>query len=96
MTWSTTIQCGERILLTPLFRVQVSVLCPLSAYDLMCKKVKINPEDPLLSLPPKKYVTYSIFQNRLKEVILKLNLNPDTVLEEGEQGVLLTLVYPPT
>ena len=77
MHWSKTIQFGERILQTPLIKIPDSILCPISAYNAMCMKVKAKPEDPLFSLPKGKYITYSHFQIRLRELISKLHLNPD-------------------
>ena len=49
MHWSKTIQFGERILQTPLVKIPDSILCPISAYNAMCRKVKAKPEDPLFS-----------------------------------------------
>ena len=40
MKWSKSIQFGERVLETPLVAISDSILCPVSAYKKMCKKVK--------------------------------------------------------
>ena len=78
MNWTKTIQFGERILQTPLVKIPGSILCPISAYNVMCMKVRAKPEDPLFSLPRGKCITYSNFQKRLRELISKLHLNPDS------------------
>ena len=77
MNWSKTIQYGERLLQTPLVPIPDSILCPVTAYNAMCSHVKAKSDDPLFSLPNRKYVTYSKFQSKLKELILKLSLDPD-------------------
>lgn len=77
MNWSKTIQFGERELQTPLISIPGSILCPVNAYKLMCKNIKAGPEDPLFSLPDKKYITYSKFQLKLRDLISKIKLNPD-------------------
>ena len=40
MKWYKTIQFGERVLEKPLIAIPGSVLCPVSAYKRMCKKVR--------------------------------------------------------
>ena len=77
MNWSKTIQFGERVLQTPLIQIPGSVLCPVTAYFTMCEKVKAKSEDPLFSLPSGKCITYSKFQSKLRELISKLQINPD-------------------
>lgn len=77
MNWSKTIQFGERILQTPLIPIPGSILCPVSAYNAMCSKVKVKSDDPLFSLPNGKYVTYSSFQSKLRGLISKLSLDPN-------------------
>ena len=76
MNWSKTNQYGERILQTPLVPIPGSILCPVSAYNTMCSKVKAKSNDPLFSLPNGKCITYSKFQARLRELISKLSLDP--------------------
>ena len=39
MNWTKAIQLGERILQTPLVKSPGSILCPISAYNVMCMKV---------------------------------------------------------
>ena len=77
MRWSKTIQFGERILQTPLIEIPGSVLCPVNAFTIMCSKVKANSDDPLFTLPHKKYIFYKDFQRKLKYLIKKIGLNPD-------------------
>lgn len=76
MTWSKTIQYGERKLEMPLIPISGSILCPVTAYVSMCKKVNAKSDDPLFSLPNKKYITYSKFQLKLREIVSNLHLDP--------------------
>ena len=77
MRWSKTIQFGERILQSPLPRLHNSVLCPVSAYLMMCRKIHMNDDDPLFSHSSGKPITYSMFQNKLKAIISLLGLDPN-------------------
>ena len=95
MHWSKTIQFGERILQTPLVKIPDSILCPISAYNAMCRKVKAKPEDPLFSLPKGKYITYSHFQIRLRELISKLHLNPDFTVHTRLEGAEALVPFKP-
>lgn len=76
INWSKTIQFGERKLEMPLIPISGSILCPVSAYFLMCKKVKVNPNDPLFSLSHKKCITYTKFQSKIREMVSKIHLDP--------------------
>ena len=78
MKWSKTIQFGERVLETPLIAIPGSVLCPISAYKRMCKKVRAKNSDPLFTLPDKSCITYKMFQSKLlvRLLISKLKLDP--------------------
>lgn len=53
MRWSKTIQFGERVLDTPLISMADSILCPVQAYQIMCKKIKAKPDDPSSYCPVK-------------------------------------------
>ena len=68
---SKTIQFGQRILKLPLVEIPGSVLCPVKAFNKMCKMVPALPSDPLFTLPNKKVVTYYQYQNRLRHFIKK-------------------------
>ena len=76
MKWSKTIQFGERVLETPLIAIPGSVLCPVSAYKRMCKKVRAKNSDPLFTLPDKSCITYKMFQSKLRLLISKFKLDP--------------------
>ena len=78
MRWSKTIQFGERVLKTPLVTIPDSVLCPVKAFKIMCSKVKAKPEDPLFTLPEKKCITYQSFQKKLRELVQKIGLEPES------------------
>ena len=41
MNWSKTIQCGERLIVTPLIKIKDSVLCPYTAYCNMIMKLRV-------------------------------------------------------
>ena len=77
MNWSKTIQFGERVLQTPLIPSFGSNLCPVSAYNVMCRLVQAERNAPLFSLQKGKYVTYSKFQSKLRDCISKLGLDPN-------------------
>ena len=62
--WSKTIQFGQRFLKLPLVEIPGSVLCPVKAFNKMCKMVPALPSDQLFMLPNKKVVTYYQYQNR--------------------------------
>ena len=83
MKWSKTIQFGERILETPLIAIPDSILCPVSAYKRMCKKVKAKMSDPLFTLPDKSCITYRLYQSRLRYVISALKLDPKCYSTHG-------------
>lgn len=76
MRWSKTIQFGERVLETPLIAIPGSILCPIAAFKCMCKKVKAKKGDPLFTLPNNSYINYKKFQNKLRHLILAINLDP--------------------
>ena len=75
--WSKTIQFGQRNLKLPLVEIPGSVLCPVKAFNKMCKMVPALPSDSLFTLPNKKVVTYYQYQNRLRHFIKKIGLNPE-------------------
>ena len=83
MKWSKTIQFGERILETPLIVIPDSILCPVSAYKKMCRRVKAKKNDPLFSLPDKSCITYRKYQSKLKQVISALKLDPKCYTTHG-------------
>lgn len=75
--WSKTIQFGQRILKIPIVKIPGSNLCPVKAFQLMCKLVSAEGSDPLFSLPRRKFITYLQYQNKLRDLINKIGLNPE-------------------
>ena len=75
--WSKTIQFGQRKISLPLVRIHGSVLCPVTAFENMCKMVPALSLDPLFSLPEKKCITYYLYQTRLRYFIQRIGLNPE-------------------
>ncbi|VDI17419.1 Hypothetical predicted protein, partial [Mytilus galloprovincialis] len=76
--WSKTIQIGNRILKIP-FENTKSALCPLRAYINMCKLIPAVGDSPtFLFLSKHKLfpVTYTDFQQYIKEFISKIGRNP--------------------
>ena len=71
--WSKTIQFAQRALVIPVLAIPNSPLCAVEAYKNVVKMVKANPSDPAFSVPGTRRrpvpLTYSIFQNRLKELV---------------------------
>ena len=76
MLWTKTIQFGGRKLITSLIPINESNLCPILAYESMCEKVNVKGDAPLFSLPSNKFINYSSYQRKMKELISKLNLDP--------------------
>ena len=79
LTWSKTIQFGERTLQIPLVNIPDSVLDPVSAYELLCSRVPAQDTDPAFmywrndSLVP---LTYSVFSQKLKYYLQRIGLDP--------------------
>jgi len=76
MNWSKTIQFGERKLWTPLLNLGDSILCPVKAFQNLCKRVQHEQDDPLFILKDKSTITYNSFHKKLKFCIEKIGLNP--------------------
>ncbi|VDI08022.1 Hypothetical predicted protein [Mytilus galloprovincialis] len=70
--WTKTIQCGERILKIPLVKIDDSILCPVTAYNRMCRMIPAPEESPAFVIKRNaslKSVTYKQFQSKLKRII---------------------------
>lgn len=77
--WSKTNQSGKRVVQVPLLPIDGSPLCPIKAFDLMCATVPAKKRAPAFCVPKGKLlvpISYIQFQNQLKELISKVNLNP--------------------
>lgn len=73
MRWSKTIQFGQRLLKTPLLKLQSSILCPVNAYQKMLEFIPITRIDqPLFVLKNEKIVTYYMFQKRFRYILSEL------------------------
>ena len=80
--WSKTNQFGRRVIEVPLLRIKGSVMCPLSAYKHMLRKVPGTDSDPAFCLPSKRSnraVTYWELQNFIKRHVAKLGLDPKNI-----------------
>ena len=86
--WTKTIQKGERILEIPLFQIPGSSLCPVQAYRLMCEAIS-----PLFMLPKHKMVNYRLYQSKLKESILKIDLNPENFTTHAFRRGFASLIF---
>ena len=77
---------------------RISILCPVSAYKRMCKKVKAKKNDPLFTLPDKTCITSRKCQNKLRQIISDLNLDPKCYSTHGlgvaELHGLFNQMYP--
>ncbi|VDI05547.1 Hypothetical predicted protein [Mytilus galloprovincialis] len=65
--WTKTIQCGERILKIPLVKIDDSILCPVTAYNRMCRMIPAPEESPAFVIKRNaslKTVTYKQFQSK--------------------------------
>ena len=77
--WSKTNQFGNRVLKIPMVRNPQSSLCPVAAYDNMCKLVPASGDSPAFLYKDRKGltpITYSIFQRFIKDLIRKSGRNP--------------------
>ena len=77
MNWSKTIQYGERELLTPLLRMEDSILCPVRAFHDLCEFSHPIENGPLFIFKNGKPLTYHMFQKKLKESIALIGLDPN-------------------
>ena len=75
--WTKTIQFGERYLEIPLLRNSGSELCPVHAFELMCKRFPAVSSSPALLIRKKKFVQvkYNDLQIFLKKVIAEIGLD---------------------
>ena len=75
VTWTKTIQTGERVLQMPLVPIKGSILCPVRAYKKMCKLIPSSDESPLFVLSNNKIVSYNMFQRKLRFLLQKAGLD---------------------
>ena len=75
LTWTKTIQTGERVLQMPLVPIKGSILCPVRAYKKMCKLIPSSDESPLFVLSNNKIVSYNMFQRKLRFLLQKAGLD---------------------
>lgn len=68
ISWSKTIQFGNRKLEIPLVKIKDSVLCPYNAYIRMCSLTQASPDDPafLIKNKSKKFpLCYKLYFKKL-------------------------------
>ena len=76
MRWFKTIQFRQRLLKTPLLKLQSSILCPVAAYEKMLESIPtVRVDQPLFILSNGKVVSYYMFQKRLRYVLTELGYN---------------------
>ncbi|VDI04268.1 Hypothetical predicted protein [Mytilus galloprovincialis] len=78
--WTKTIQLGNRILRIPLLAYPLSKFCPVNAYKRMCSLNPCTSDDAAFSYKKKGKcipITYNQFQNKLRELLCKIGLNPN-------------------
>lgn len=86
--WSKTIQFGERQLIVPLLRLKDKRICPvLISLNIKCFK------DMLFSLPRHSYITYNLFQKKLRECISLIGLNPKLFSSHSFRRGFATLAF---
>jgi hypothetical protein len=78
--WSKTNQTNEKFLTIPLFKIKHSILCPVSAFNRMCDRVKTHSKKPMFmfrndsgALSP---LTFNIFDKMLASVLTEAGYNP--------------------
>ena len=77
ISWSKTIQFGERNLVVPLISIPDSPLCPVKAYHNMISLVRTSKNSPAFYLFKLLPVTYFQFQKVLKSLIKSIGKDPD-------------------
>jgi site-specific recombinase XerC len=73
--WSKAIQYGEREVISPLLRLKDVRLCPVVAYEKVLALKFNNSNNVLFSLSNGSYVSYYLFQKKLKECIASIGLS---------------------
>ena len=74
-----TRQTGGKPLVIPLPKIPGSVLCPVAAFDRMCRLVPAQGSSPLFILPPSYGsvpIVYSTFQKVLRACVSSIGLSP--------------------
>ncbi len=77
--WSKTIQFGKREHVVPILATGGNDLCPVRAYREMAQGQKEGGNHPVFTILTKgkrKIVTYRNYQNKIKQLITKIGLNP--------------------
>lgn len=77
--WTKTIQFGDRVLYIPLVAIPSSKFCPVSAYKRMCEFIPASTESPAFLIESRGKLiplAYNQFQNKLKQLISLIGLNP--------------------
>lgn len=77
--WTKTIQFGNRVLIIPLVAMTSSIFCPVTAFDRMCELIPCSSDSPAFVKVIKGKVTalnYFHFQQKLRELIQQIGLNP--------------------
>jgi len=77
--WSKTNQFGRRSRGVPLLPLPGSILCPVAAYENMCRLSPGVDTDPAFFFKTKGVVTpvtYAVFQRRLKASVKAIGLDP--------------------
>ena len=77
ISWSKTIQFGERNLVVPLISIPDSPLCPVKAYHNMISLVPTSKNSPAFYLFKVLPVIYFQFQKVLKSLIKSIGKDPD-------------------
>ena len=73
--WSKTIQFGDRELMCPLIPLKNKKICPISAFKKLKDLNLSHNRGALFSLTDGKIITYSLFQNKLRECVGNLDLD---------------------
>ncbi len=79
LKWSKTLQFGSRRHTVPLLAIPGSQLCPVKAYQAMCRVIPIRSQDPLFQNWSNKGwvpLTYPQYQSQLKNIVTAIGSEP--------------------
>jgi hypothetical protein len=91
--WSKTNQYGEREVISPLLRLKDVRLCPVVAYENMLALKLSNKNNVLFSLSNGSYVSYYLFQKKLRECIVLIGLSPENFSSHSFRRGFATLAH---
>jgi integrase len=91
--WSKTIQFGEREVVSPLLRLKDKRLCPVVAYEKLLSLNLDYHHNVLFTLTNGSYISYYLFQKKLRECISLIGLSPESFSTHSFRRGFATLAH---